>query len=157
MILPPESILLSGSNIHEFLGAYGKAISQLEPDVREQLAAVRRWYLDNLDLKGLYEQWNGRTVAQVLAEIPPHELQSLVRRPSVWEEVRKTALTASADAIKTLSCPKCGGSLLVRFDPASPQPDGTTAGLIIIRCLTCSSGCCADGLTEIPPGVGLSD
>ena len=152
-MLPPESIRLYGSNIHEFLGAYAKASSQLAPDVREQLAAVRREYLDRFDLKGLYEHWNGRTVAQLLAEIPPDELRSLIRRPSVWEEVTTTALTSPADAVKSLACRKCGGSLLLRFDPVSPQADGTTAGCLTIRCLACSSGSCADGVTETPPWV----
>lgn len=158
-MVPPESILLSGSTAQEILGAYNKAIKLLAPDVRQQLAAVMKNYVTTLGLDGVCERFNGRTVAQVLGEIPPDELQSWVRGRFVWQEVRATALTGSAAAIKSLSCPKCGGNLAVRFDPAAPQPDGTTAGFLITRCLDCSSGCCADGLEETPPWaepLGLS-
>lgn len=158
-MLAPESILLSGSNTQEILGAYNKAIGQLAPDVREQFAAVMKKYVSDFGLDGVAERLNGRTVAQVIAEIPPDELQSLVRRRFIWQGVRTTALTGTAAAVNALWCPKCGGALLVRFDPSSPQPDGTTAGLLIIRCLECSSGCSADRLQETPPWVeslGLS-
>ncbi len=158
-MLPPESILLTGSNAQEILSAYNQVIGQLAPDVRQQLAAVVKKYLGTFGLDGAWERLNGRTVAQIIAEIPPSELQLLVQRRFVWQEVRTTALTGPAAAIKTLVCPKCGGALSVRFDPSSLQPDGTTAGFLIIHCLECSSGCCADGLQEPPPWVeslGLS-
>src|SRR5262249_2347834 len=158
-MVPPESILLSGSSAQEILGAYNKAIAQLAPDVRQQLAAVMKKYVTTLGLDGVCERLNGRTVAQVLAEIPPDELQSLVQGRFAWQGGRETALNGPAAAVKALLCPKCGGALSVRFDPASPQSDGTTAGFLIIRCLECSSGCCADGLKDTPPWVeslGLS-
>jgi hypothetical protein len=41
-MVPPESILLSGSNAQEILRAYDKAIAHLAPDVRRQLAAVAK-------------------------------------------------------------------------------------------------------------------
>ncbi len=158
-MLPPESIMLSGSNGQEILRAYNSAIGQLEPDVAQQLAAVMKKHLGEFGFDGIAERLNGRTVAQVIAEIPPDELQSLVQRRFIWREVRATALTGTALAVKALSCPKCGGALSVRFDPSSPQPDGTTAGFLIIRCLECSSGCAADRLQETPRWVeslGLS-
>jgi hypothetical protein len=158
-VLPPDSILLSGSNAQEILAAYNKAIGELAPDVREQFAAVMKKHLGDFGLDGVAERLNGRTVAQIIAEIPPDELQSLVRRRFIWQEVRSTALTGTAAAVRSLSCPKCGGALSVRFDPSSPQPDSTTAGFLIVRCLECSSGCAADRLQETPPWVeslGLS-
>jgi hypothetical protein len=158
-MVPPESIVLVGSNAQEILGAYNEAIKQLAPEVREQLASVMKKYFLDFGLDGLSERMNGRTVAQIIAEIPPDELRSLMQRRFVWQEVRTTALTGPAASIMTLSCPKCGSALSVRFDPASPQSDGTTAGFLIIRCLKCSAGCCADGLKETPPWVeslGLS-
>jgi hypothetical protein len=120
-MLPPESILLSGSNAQEILGAYNKAIGQLAPDVREQFGAVMKKYLSDFGLDGVAERLNGRTVAQVIAKIPPDELQSLVRRRFIWREVRTTALTGAAVAVKALSSPKCGGALSVRFDPWLPN------------------------------------
>lgn len=69
----------------------------------------------------------------------------------VWREVSNTALTASAMDIHSLACPKCGAGLSIRFDPNSPQPDGRSAGFLIIRCLGCSAGSALDNLTETPP------
>jgi hypothetical protein len=69
----------------------------------------------------------------------------------VWREVGNAALTASAAEIRSLACPKCGAGLSVRFDPNSPQPDGSTAGFLILRCLGCSSGSALDNLDETPP------
>lgn len=158
-MVAPESIVISGSNAQEILGTYGKILSQLAPEVRLQMAAVMKKYLSIYSFDEICEQLKGRTVAQILAEIPPDELKSMVQSRFVWQEVRTTALTGSAPAIMALSCPKCGGALSVRFDPSSPQSDGTTAGFLIISCLGCSSGCCADGLNETPPWVeslGLS-
>jgi hypothetical protein len=158
-MLPPESILLSGSNTQEIIGAYNTAIGRLAPDVREQFAAVWKKYVGDFGLDGVVERLNGRTVAQVIAEIPPDELQFLVRRRFIWREVRTTALTGTAAAVEALVCPKCGGALSVRFDPSSPQADGTTAGFLLIRCLECSAGCAADKLQGTPPWVeslGLS-
>src|SRR5262245_13974800 len=130
---PPESILLSGSNAQEILRAYNAAIEQLAPDLREQLAAVMKKHVREFGWDGVPERLNGRTVAQVIGEIPPDELRSLVKRRFIWREVRATALTGTAAAVKALSCPKCGGALSVRFDPSSPQADGTSAGFLIIR------------------------
>jgi hypothetical protein len=152
-MVPPESVLLSGSNSQEIISCYNRIISQLDPEIGQQLAAVMKKHLITLGPDALFERLNGRTVAQVIAEVPPDELQSLIRRRYRWDDVRETALTGAETAVEKQSCPKCGGALLVRFDPASPQPDGTTAGFLIIRCLECAAGCCADRVNGTPPWV----
>jgi hypothetical protein len=152
-MVPPESMLLSGSSTEEMLTSFVKANNQLTPDLRRQLDAVWKKYLAAHGLIGACERLNGRTVAQLIAEIPSDEMQSLLQRRFAWQEVRETALTGAAAAVEGLCCPKCRGVLSMRFDPASPQTDGTTAGFLIIRCQKCSAGCCADGLNATPPWV----
>jgi hypothetical protein len=77
----------------------------------------------------------------------------MAERRFIWWDTRTTALTGPPDAVTALACPRCGGGLSVRFDPASPQPDGGVAGCLMIRCLECAGGCCADGLHQTPPWV----
>jgi hypothetical protein len=74
-------------------------------------------------------------------------------RMSPWKATREAALTGPAAVVQSLACPKCGAALSIRFDPVSPQPDGGTAGFLIIRCLGCAGGSAADGLRETPPWV----
>ena len=72
---------------------------------------------------------------------------------SVWREVTETVLGASAEAVRSIVCPKCGAGLSVRFDPNSPQPDGTTAGFLMINCVECGAGSALDNLDESPPWI----
>src|SRR5262245_55423272 len=81
------------------------------------------------------------------------EVHGMTERISQWKATREVALTGAPAVVKSLACPKCGAALSVRFDSASPQPDGSTAGFLIIRCLGCAGGSCADGLRETPPWV----
>jgi hypothetical protein len=75
------------------------------------------------------------------------------KRRFVWQDVRTTALTGPATAVKALACPKCRARLSLRFDPASPQPDGRTAGCLMIQCLECAAGSCVDNLQQAPSFV----
>ncbi|HKB04308.1 MAG TPA: hypothetical protein VKD90_18940 [Gemmataceae bacterium] len=68
-----------------------------------------------------------------------------------WDDIREAALVGPPAAVQKLACPKCRAALVVKFDAASPQPDGGTAGFLIIRCLRCSAGTCADGLRQAAP------
>ena len=52
----------------EVLSAYNEAIAQLVPEVRQRLTEVLRKYVVAFGVGGVYERFNGRTVAQVLAE-----------------------------------------------------------------------------------------
>jgi hypothetical protein len=70
---------------------------------------------------------------------------------SIWRQVSDAVLAASAADVRALVCPKCGAGLSIRFDPNSQQPDGSTAGFLIIHCLGCAAGTALDNLDETPP------
>lgn len=74
-------------------------------------------------------------------------------RTSVWLNAREAVTAGDSKAVLALACPKCGGSLSITFIPDSPQPDGTTAGLIKVTCWHCTSGTMLDGLSYIPQWV----
>jgi hypothetical protein len=67
-MLPPESALISCPNAEEMAATCGNILAQLSPDVARQLRAVRNEYLIASGWEGVFERFNGRTVAQVLAE-----------------------------------------------------------------------------------------
>ena len=70
---------------------------------------------------------------------------------SAWRAVCDAILAASADEVRAMGCPKCGAGLSIKFDPNSPQPDGSTAGFMMVSCLECNSGSVLDNLDETPP------
>lgn len=72
-------------------------------------------------------------------------------RRSVWQDVASSLLDGSADSVRALRCPKCQGTLSIKFDPTSPQADGSTAGFLMISCDQCESGYALDGIGEMPP------
>ena len=73
---------------------------------------------------------------------------------SAWRAVCDAILAASADEVRAMGCPKCGAGLSIKFDPNSPQPDGSTAGFLMVSCLECGSGSALDNLDESPPWAG---
>ena len=74
-------------------------------------------------------------------------------RRSAWRELTEVVLAASPAGVLALGCPSCGGGVSVRFDPNSPQPDGTTAGFLRVSCPTCEAGSAFDNLDETPEWV----
>lgn len=148
-----DSIQINSSTPAEFLDAYYKASSSLAPDVRKQLDEVRNQYLRQFGMDWLHEHWNGKTVSEILAEFRRDESRSSIWPQTDWTDIGSAVLTASADAVAMLSCPRCGGSLTLEFTRESPQPDGSTAGYLSVSCGTCVSGWCADGLSGSPPWI----
>jgi hypothetical protein len=67
-MLDPESALISCTSPQEIVAACGDILDQLAPDVARQLRAVRNSYFLAYGWEGVFERFNGRTVAQVLAE-----------------------------------------------------------------------------------------
>lgn len=75
----------------------------------------------------------------------------MTHQKSTWSKEMQAASSGTAADVLALACPKCGQHLSIRFDPESPQPDGSTAGCLMITCWGCTSGCCVDRLLETPP------
>src|SRR6516165_3262096 len=67
-MLDPESALISCANAQEIADACSNIVAQLAPDVARQLRGVRNEYLIAYGWEGVFERFNGRTVAQVIAE-----------------------------------------------------------------------------------------
>ena len=74
-------------------------------------------------------------------------------RVSVWLRARDVVAEGDATAVLALGCPKCGGSLTIKFVPDSPQSDGTVAGLIKVTCWACTAGTYLDGRSDPPQWV----
>ena len=148
-----ETMIFHASDHMEFVVAFCKITNQQMPEVRHKLHAIRSKYLDDFGLEGAFERFNDRSVEQVLSDFSADEINRLLQKRYLWNGTRTMALTGSADAVQKIGCPKCGAALSIRFDPASPQADGTTDGFLIINCLACDCGCCADKVKTIPPWV----
>jgi hypothetical protein len=67
-MLDPQSALISAANSQEISAACSNIVAQLAPDVARQLKGVRNEYLIAYGWEGVFERFNGRTVAQVLAQ-----------------------------------------------------------------------------------------
>jgi hypothetical protein len=67
-MLPPESVMISCPSANQIVSAYNEALAKLSPEARRQLATVMKKYVVGYDLESIYERFNGRTAAQVLAE-----------------------------------------------------------------------------------------
>jgi hypothetical protein len=67
-MLEPESALISCPNAQEMAATCSNILAQLSPDVARQLRGVRNEYLIAYGWEGVFERFNGRTVAQVIAE-----------------------------------------------------------------------------------------
>jgi hypothetical protein len=67
-MLDPESALISCADAQEIADACSNIVAQLAPDVARQLKGVRNEYLIAYGWEGVFERFNGRTVAQILAE-----------------------------------------------------------------------------------------
>jgi hypothetical protein len=73
-MLDPQSALISAANVQDIAAACRNVLARLAPDVAQQLKGVRNKYLIAYGWEGVFERFNGRTVAQVLAEFqePAH-------------------------------------------------------------------------------------
>ncbi len=78
-----------------------------------------------------------------------------MNKASLWSGVLSAVQNGSAEEVKKLACPKCGAGLSLKYDPLSPQPDATTAGLLKINCWSCVAGVFMDGLTHTPPWIEI--
>jgi hypothetical protein len=67
-MLDPKAALISCANSQEIAVACSNLLAQLPPDVARQMRGVRNEYLIAYGWEGVFERFNGRTVAQVLAE-----------------------------------------------------------------------------------------
>jgi hypothetical protein len=74
-------------------------------------------------------------------------------RVSVWLPAKEAVTKGDATAVLALGCPKCGGSLSIKFVPGSPQRDGSVAGLIKVACWKCTAGTYFDGRSDTPQWV----
>jgi hypothetical protein len=67
-MLDPESAVISCANAQEIQATCSKILDQLARNVARQLRGVRNEYLIAYGWEGVFERFNGRTVAQVIAE-----------------------------------------------------------------------------------------
>jgi hypothetical protein len=71
-------LVFSGSNLQEFGASYSRIAAKLSVDVRRKLATVFKSYFIAHDLEGVYERFNGRSVAQVLDEYKQPETPAVI-------------------------------------------------------------------------------
>lgn len=67
-MLDPKTALISCPDAQEMAATCSRIIADLAPDVARQLKEVRNEYLIAYGWDGVFERFNGRTVAQVIAE-----------------------------------------------------------------------------------------
>ena len=67
-MLDPESALISCASSQEMQDVCSNMVAQLSPEVARKLKGVRNEYLIAYGWEGVFERFNGRTVAQIIAE-----------------------------------------------------------------------------------------
>jgi hypothetical protein len=74
MMLDANAALIACAGAQEIQDAVSKVVDQLPRDLARQLRGVRNEYLIAYGWEGVFERFNGRTVAQILAEFqePAH-------------------------------------------------------------------------------------
>ncbi len=149
----PELMIYRATNHAELAAAFSEIQPSQREDVRKQLAGILLKCSAEDGWEATFARFNGRTVAEVLSDFTPDELRDLQVGKSPWLGVRRAAISSTAIEVKRLACPKCGGKLSIRYDSASPQPDGGMAGFLKIDCSSCVAGTCADGLSKTPPWI----
>lgn len=146
----PLEAMFRCPSVHKVVSTYNSLIVTLPWDDRRRLGDIFMAYLVAYDLEGVYERFNAHSIAQILAEFQPPEGWS----PSIrWTDASRVARKGTVDEVRSIACPGCGGPVSIRFDSASPQPDGTTAGCLFLKCAKCSSGCCSDRLSVAPSWI----
>lgn len=153
MIDPDTTIYQCEDGEFGALQAYNAIVVELPESIRQRFAAVFQHLMSKtgMDDGKLRKQLDGKTIAQIVAE---HEVDidpwEFVDQREAWRKVREPAFGGTAEIVMRLRCPRCRGTLNIRYDPQSPQPDGGKAGCLFIQCQACNTVIVWDRLEKTP-------
>lgn len=87
-MLDPASTVLTAPGPEGFVRAVNTVVPRLPPEVRRRFNFIKLYYLTEFGVSGIFEQMNGRTVAQVIDEYQGPEPG--VTAEGEWDCVRFT-------------------------------------------------------------------